>query len=237
MENKKVMDLVTFADHTLKAGWGYVWGAGGEIYTMDIAKKLYETYGTAKYNSEYYLTTQMQRWGGRRVADCSGLIQAFRGVDDTANGLLQKCKQKGLLSQFEDKIGSLVFCVKYGTANHVGIMASGGYVIHSTSSNRGVIKEKLNESTRGWTHYGIPSWIEYKFKIPILSVKKDSPLNDICWLQQSLNIRLKSNLDLDGEYGMKTAAAVLQFRKSINDWKESYIGMKVPKRIIKVLVD
>lgn len=233
--NKTVMELVQFMEQAYQDKWGYVWGAGGEVYTEAVAKRLHSIYKTAKYDATYYLTTQLKRWGGRRVADCSGLIQAFRGLDDTANGLMQKCKEVGLLRDFDGSIGRLVFCVQTGAANHVGIMVSGGYVIHSTNSERGVIKERLSTSNRGWTHYGVPLWVDYAFNRPTAKVTNKSSLNDICWLQNRLNEVTQAKLVVDGIYGAKTQIALTYYRKHLGLYREGMSGANCNKRLIKLL--
>lgn len=161
MSNKKVIDLVNFAEKALSERWGYVWGGSGEIFTLEVAEKLYKAYATTKYDKIYYLTTQMNLWKNRRVCDCSGLLRAF-GASGTANSIYQACKEKGSLKNWTAIEGGLVFCQgNDGSMNHIGIVVSNGHVIHSTNSQKGVIKEKLATSTRGWTHYGRASFIDY----------------------------------------------------------------------------
>lgn len=231
MKSNRVIDFVAFAERAYKEGWGYVWGASGEVYTMDVAKNLLKSYATGQYNSTYYLSTQLKRWGGKRVVDCSGLIQAFRGQDDTANGLMQKCKVKGVLSDFSGNMGQLVFCAKTGHADHVGIVVENGYVIHSTSSVKGVIKERLATSTRGFTHYGIPDWIDFSFDTPKKTITKNSSMNDIAWLQSKLNEALKSKLVVDASYGPRTAKAVMNFQKISDKLQGTEVSLELIKKL------
>lgn len=215
MANKKVMELVNFAEKAASEKWGYVWGGGGEIYTKENAEKLYKMYGTEKYNKTYYMTTQMKLWGEKRVVDCSGFIQAFRGMDDTADGLYSKCIEKGGIKSFNNHTGYLVFCVSNGKANHVGIVVSNSYVIHSIDSNTGVIKEKLSSSKKNWTHYGKAHFIDYIFDAPLkYPVEKNFSINDICFLQVLLNKQSNAGLDVDGIYGKLTDAARVYFKNT-----------------------
>ena len=96
MSTKKVDGqlLWDFCKDLVANGAGYVWGARGKKYDLAEAKYLLDTYGTSTYNKTYYMTTQMKRFGGKIVVDCSGLIQAFRikyldGKDSTAQGLYE----------------------------------------------------------------------------------------------------------------------------------------------------
>ena len=210
-------------------------GEPAEKYTRRALRSGYIASTRQLSMIRYYLTTQMQRWGGRRVADCSGLIQAFRGQDDTAHGLMQKCGKVGPLKDFDGSIGRLVFCAKTGRADHVGIMIGGGYVIHSTSSEKGVIKERLSTSTRGWTHYGIPVWIDYSFTRPKKKITAKSSVNDICWLQDALNKTIGAKLVVDGEYGQKTSLAVVSYRKKIGLYQDTITGITFHEKLIKLL--
>lgn len=163
MANKKASELTAFAEQAYKEKWGYVWGGSGEIYTRTVAEKLYKTYGskTGQYNETYYLTTQMSLWGGRKVCDCSGLLRAF-GASGTADSMYTKSTTKGKLATCDLLSGTLIFCQGSDSLmNHVGVLVEGGYVIHSTNSQKGVIKEKLATSTRGWTHWGKAHFIDY----------------------------------------------------------------------------
>ena len=231
MKSNQISDFVAFAEKAYQEKWGYVWGGSGEIYTPDVANKLLKIYGGGRYDSTYYLSTQIKRFGGKRVADCSGLIQAFRGQDDTADGLMQKCKQKGSISSFSGNMGQLVFCAKTGRADHVGIVVSDGYVIHATNSLKGVVKERLATSTRGWTHYGIPTWIDYSFDTPKKTVTPKSSVNDIGWLQSKLNQAISVKLVVDASYGPKTAKALMDFQKDSDKTR----GMEASLEIIKKL--
>lgn len=119
MATYNVENLFYFAQDAVINNWGYVWGASGQVYTLDVAKALYASYGSSSgdYNYDYYTDTQMTLWKGHNVADCSGLIQSFRGgTEASAAGLYSACDTKGDIAAFD-----------------------GGKVIHSSSSKEGVI--------------------------------------------------------------------------------------------------
>ena len=103
--------------------------------------------------------------------DCIGLIKGYLWSDDTsaspkynssqdvgANGMLERCKEKGGINTIPEIPGVLVFMT-----NHVGVYIGGGYVIEAKGHAYGVVKTKL--SGRGWTSWGKCPWIIYPAEI------------------------------------------------------------------------
>ena len=52
----------------------YVWGANGQKITEALMDALYKSYGTSKYNREYYKNKLIEGLG-RIGADCSGAFK------------------------------------------------------------------------------------------------------------------------------------------------------------------
>lgn len=235
MANKKASELVTFAEKALSEKWGYVWGGSGEVYTKAVAEKLYTAYKTEKYDKTYYLTTQMKLWENKRVCDCSGLFRAF-GASGTANDMYNKSTSKGKLSTCDLLPGTLVFCQDSdGKMNHVGVIVDSGYVIHSTNSATGVIKERLSTSKRGWTHWGRANFIDYGTSSVATSqvtqadkptLRKGSKGQDVKTLQELLNKKINTGLVVDGDFGEKTHAAVTTFQLKNNLVIDGIVGAK-----------
>lgn len=99
-----VNSFINFMEQAVTDAWGYVYGANGELYTMEAAQALYAS-SVANgwgYSEEYYTVTQYGLWANHHVADCSGLIYAFRQESDsTANTLYVNCTSKGKFANFD----------------------------------------------------------------------------------------------------------------------------------------
>ena len=160
--------LWDFCEELIKKGAGYVWGGCGNVYDEKEAERLYKTYGNGNYNEKYYMVTSMQRWKGKIVVDCSGMIEAFRrakfdGKDNTANSLYyDECPEsnRGTLDTLpKDLRGVLLFRANGSRMSHVGVYGGDNTTIESYGSSVGVVKkDPINKSS--WTHWGIPSWLE-----------------------------------------------------------------------------
>ena len=69
MPNISSSELIAQFQTALRDGWGYIYGASGEIWTQ-AQQNAASREQTKKYG---------QKWVGHRVADCSGLFAwAFR---------------------------------------------------------------------------------------------------------------------------------------------------------------
>lgn len=77
-----------------KVGCGYVWGSQGEMCTREFLNKMINTFGTKHY---YFEGFSAEKWLGKQVFDCSGLIVwagNLLGIikgDYTAAGLYNLC--------------------------------------------------------------------------------------------------------------------------------------------------
>ena len=201
-EVKKVTGqlLWDFCLELVKAKAGYVWGARGNIYNETEAKFLYENYGSKTYDKKYYFETSMERWGGRIVVDCSGLIQAFRikyldKKDDTANGLYQKCSKKGTIGTLPKNLRGVLLFKDNGKGNkiHVGVYGGDNTTIESANSSKGVVF-KNPMSTTAWTHWGIPDWLDPTEIINTFSDGNTNILKKCKCMASALNIRNKPNV-------------------------------------------
>lgn len=233
---RKASELVEFAERAFKEKWGYVWGGSGEVYTKDAAEKLYGKHKTSKYDKTYYLATQIERWEGRRVCDCSGLLRAF-GASGTADDMYKKSTSNGRLDTCSLLPGTLIFCQGTdGKMNHVGVMVADSQVIHSTNSKDGVVKEKLSMSTRGWTHWGTASFIDYGDAVVGTSqqasiadkptLRKGSTGDAVKELQGLLNQKIDAGLVVDGIFGTKTHTAITTYQLKNNLAMDGIVGSK-----------
>lgn len=240
MANRKASELVSFAEKAYKEKWGYVWGSSGEVYTKNVAEKLYSIHKTSTYDKTYYLATQMNLWEGRRVCDCSGLLRAF-GASGTADNMYTKSTMKGKLATCGLLPGTLIFCQgSNGLMNHEGVLVENAYIIHSTNSQKGVIKEKLNTSTRGWTHWGMAQFVDYDtvaMSQPATAadkptLRKGSTGEAVKELQNLLNQKINAGLVADGEFGDKTYTAVTLYQLKNNLVADGVVGSKTWSKIL-----
>lgn len=157
MNSTKVNAFITYLKQAVADGWGYVWGASGQVYTAAVADSLFRTFGNADYDEVYYKVTQMNRFGGKRVADCSGLIESYTGINVTAKTYYNTyCSTKGTISSVSSlQKGCLLF--RPSDIGHVAVYIGDGKVIHAKGSAYGVVEESITSSS--FTYYGIPNFL------------------------------------------------------------------------------
>lgn len=175
-----------------KVGLGYVYGAIGQIITIDFLKQVERLYGATMGVGYFHLNGDYTKgrcgkWIGKWAADCSGLIKCGRkeltGVwqDFSAQGTYDSCVNKGKLSTMLFP-GTALFM--YSTTSkrmvHVGIYIGNGQVIEARGADYGIVITKL--SARPWTHYGIFSWLVFDLKndgtLITPDVKQDTDAGD-----------------------------------------------------------
>lgn len=153
--------LVEYAKAQL--GKPYWYGCTGQKSTKDLY-----AYKKRQYPKQYTWSCPANQLG-IKVHDCVGLIKGYLWCDSptsttvhynasqdvSANGMLEKCKQKGTISTMPDIPGILVFL-----PGHVGVYIGGGYVIEAKGHAYGVVKTKL--AGRGWKSWGKCPWITYE---------------------------------------------------------------------------
>lgn len=151
-------------------GWGSVCGCSGQVCTVATLKAGERMHG-GTVEAGYYQSGGdhsaglCARWLGRRAADGPGLVNAVRrhlggGCRNlSAQGLYDSCPKRGSIDTMPPVPGCLVFAwnANRRRVGHVGVYTGNGWVIHAAGVRQGVIKAKL----RGWSHWGLPGWMEY----------------------------------------------------------------------------
>ena len=117
-----------------KVGCGYVWGSQGEILTREILDRLVRTFGRERY---YFNGYSAEKWLGKQVFDCSGLIVWAANTlgilqgDYTAKGLYYLC----------DHVTDLMpgdWCFNF-YLTHVGIYIGNNQYLHAMGTAYGVV--------------------------------------------------------------------------------------------------
>ena len=154
-------DLIAKFNQALSEGWGYIWGAAGEVWT-EQKQRAATREKTLQYGSA---------WIGKRVADCSGLFTwAFRQLGGTmyhgSNTMYRDyCTAKGRLSGGKRvdgqplKRGTAVFTGTETDHGHVGLYVGYGTVIEAAGTKAGVVAS--NVSADKWTFWGELKGVDY----------------------------------------------------------------------------
>lgn len=154
---KNSHDLVEWATMAWENQWGYVCGTFGHILTEDLLSGKLEQYPDEL--GEYEAVIR-EKWMGRRVADCVGLIKSYGWYDpatgdikygsgdmpDTGtDGMWDAAVVKGDIDTMQDEPGLLV----YSTEGQIGVYIGDGFAIEAISHAGGVVKTKV--AARPWT--------------------------------------------------------------------------------------
>lgn len=157
---KNNLDLVRWCENAYKNGWGYVYGGYGQICTkqyLDQQASLYP--GNNEAGGE--MRTIGEKWFGKRVVDCIGLIKSYAWYnDDTgeivagsngfadcgANTIWNNVKEGGAISTMPDIPGLAVWM-----DGHIGVYVGNGEVVEAQGTAYGVVKTQLKN--RGWTKW------------------------------------------------------------------------------------
>ena len=163
---KTAADLVAWAQMAWDNQWGYVWGTFGSVLTEDLLSYKIEQFGDDVLEYEDIIR---EKWMGRRVVDCAGLIKSYAwyapggDVEYTAgdmpdwgtDGFYENAEEKGPIDTLPDTPGMLVYSEK----GHIGVYIGGGWAIEAISHAGGVVKTRVAD--RPWTHWIKCPYIAY----------------------------------------------------------------------------
>ena len=218
-----VNDLIAEFQYPLEQGWGYIWGAVGQIWTQ--AKQDAATNEmTVKYG---------QRWVGKHVIDCSGMFyRAYKNLGYSiyhgSNTIWKKyCSAQGQLTNGARadgqpiKPGTAVFLYRKSDINrhHIGLYVGNNTVIEAKGTINGVVTSRLDH----WDEWGELKDVDYStvegdIVMPIL--RKGSRGEAVKALQELLNAWYEEYqrpldympLKVDGVFGNATKSAVEAFQ-------------------------
>ena len=163
---KNNLDLVQWAIAAEKAGWGYVWGACGQVLTESALASKVSQYPNEVGGQEDFIRTH---WLGRRCADCVGFIKGYgwldaetqeieygtNGMPDIgADTMYANATEKGTIDAIPEVPGLAVW-----HEGHIGIYIGNGEVIEAMGTRYGVVRTQLADC--GWTHWLKIPYINY----------------------------------------------------------------------------
>ena len=165
-EKKTAADLVAWSKMAWDNQWGYVWGTFGTVLTEDFLAFKIEQFGDDVTEYEDIIR---EKWMGRRVVDCAGLIKGYGwyvpgvGVEYNAGdmpdwgtqGFYDNAEEKGPIDTLPETPGLRVYSEK----GHIGVYIGDGWAIEAISHAGGVVKTRVAD--RPWTHWLKCPYIEY----------------------------------------------------------------------------
>lgn len=160
MANKTAAGLVKHMQQCLQDGWGYVYGAIGQTCTEILLDQCAKRY-PANNLAGGAMRQAGEKWLGKKVADCSGIVKAYLMSEYTGGPITYSAevdaavhynaaKEKGPISNMPDTPGILVYM-----PGHVGVYVGNGEVIESAGTLYGVKKSTVEKSyiSGPWTHW------------------------------------------------------------------------------------
>ncbi len=153
MSQKTAAGLVEFCQEALAAGTGYVYGTLGQICTENLLDDRARAY-PANNLAGGKMRKVGEKWLGRRVVDCSGLIKYYLmakkfgenpryTAELDAAVHINNATKWGEISTLPEVPGTLLWM-----PGHVGVYIGGGQVIEARGTEYGVVQTPLKE--RGW---------------------------------------------------------------------------------------
>ncbi len=166
-DKKTGRDLAEFAEIAWENQWGYVWGAFGQVLDEEGLSLRLTMYPVDVGAYEQIIR---EKWMGRRVADCMGLIKGYCWYDPATGSigyatsvmpdigtedLFAAATVTGPLETIPETPGLIVYA-----QGHVGVYIGDGQVIEALCTEGGVVKTEL--TGRNWTHWLECPYIEYE---------------------------------------------------------------------------
>ena len=221
----KPADLIAHCMRYYEEGWGYIYGAYGQIWTQ------------AKQNAatDEQIKKYGQQWVGKHVIDCSGVwylamkelgSYMYHGSNTmwksytVSRGSLKGGKRT---DGQELKLASAIFTGNDADGrNHVGIYIGNGKVLEAGGTQKGVIL--TNVTMAKWTWWAEMKYVDYgntDTSAPSQEIPTTTPTlrkgcrNDYVSLLQTKLLMLGYDLGkygVDGDFGTKTQEAVKKFQ-------------------------
>ena len=171
--------------------------------------------------------------------------------DKSASGMFEYCKKKGMdwgaIGTLPEIVGLALF-----TDGHIGYYVGNGYAVEWRGFNYGCVKTKVKERT--WKNWAKLPFIDYgdgtnvqpaptatatTYTLGSRSLKKGSLGSDVKTLQELLNqlAIVTPALEVDGDFGNKTEAAVKAFQKKAGIKQDGIYGDETHKALMGAVAD
>lgn len=169
--------------------------------------------------------------------------------DKSASGMFEYCKKKGMgwgaIGTLPEIVGLALF-----TDGHIGYYVGGGYAVEWRGFNYGCVKTKVKDRT--WKNWAKLPFIDYgdgtniqpaptatTYILGSRSLKKGSTGSDVKTLQELLNqlAIVTPALEVDGDFGSKTEAAVKAFQKKAGIKQDGIYGDETHKALMGAVAD
>lgn len=223
----KASDLIASIRQAYDEHWGYIWGTRGQVWTQAQQDKATRDM-TIRYG---------QKWVGRRVADCSGLlVWAFKqhggSIYHGSNTMWKKyCTTQGSLTGVvKIRPGTAVFMLKDGNRHHVGLYIGDGMCIEAQGTRTGVVMSHLSR----WDEWGELVGVDYTdirhdtVEVGLRTLRKGDSGADVKTAQALLEAAGYDigKTGVDGIYGGETLSAVRAFQHDRGLSPDGVIGPK-----------
>ena len=239
----KASDLIASIRQAYAEKWGYIWGTRGQVWTQAQQDKATRDM-TVRYG---------QKWVGKRVADCSGLIKwAYQqhggDIYHGSNTQYNECVETGpLAGKVRIRVGTAVFQNTSGKRGHVGIYNGGGMVIEEHGTQAGIIQSPLNT----WDEWGVLKgsdlsaelWETFDI-VPPDTLQKGSKGEVVKWYQRGL-VELGYDIGkdktgaplVDGIFGSEMVSVTRAFQSDNGLEADGKAGKKTLAKLKELLED
>ena len=168
--------------------------------------------------------------------------------DKSASGMFEYCKKKGMdwgaIGTLPEIPGLALF-----TDGHIGYYVGGGYAVEWRGFNYGCVKTRVKD--RAWKNWAKLPFIDYGdssvttpspaiiYVLGSRSLKKGTTGSDVKTLQELLNqlTIVTPALEVDGDFGSKTEAAVKAFQKKVGIKQDGIYGDETHKALMGAVAD
>ena len=201
----------------LDEGWGYIWGTYGQLWT-EKSKITSKAPASSKSNAAKY----GNKWIGKRVTDCSGLLYwafkelggyIFHGANTIWNSYTtSKGKITGGITL---RPGTAVFLTSNNNRHHIGLYVGGDTVIEAKGTMYGVVTSPVSH----WDEWGELKGVDYAeaegvvVKASRQTLRLGSASASVTEMQKLLQGH-GFTLEADGVFGSRTQAVLKSFQAS-----------------------